>query len=371
MTDGGRKKSIITTSIIVVISNVLLAGFKATVGFLSNSISIVLDAVNNLSDAMSSVITIIGARLAGKPADKNHPYGHGRYEFISSAVISVLVLYAGITAFSESINAILNPSEPDYSTAALIVVSVAIVAKIVLGLFLRKQGEKYNSDSLKNSGQDSMMDSIISGATLLAAIIFIVFGVSLEAYLGVIISLFIIKSGYDMLRGAVSKILGERVDSELSQKVKTVICETEGVEGAYDLIMNSYGPERWLASVHIEVPDVWDAEKIDTVSRDITHRVAKETGVIITAVGVYSRNTTNDEVKIMRTKITETVMQEEYVLQMHGFYCDTKEKRIRFDVVTDFDAQEPMKVIDKVSEKVKAMYPEYDVFVQPDLDVSD
>ncbi len=371
MTDGGRKKSIIVTSIVAVITNVMLAGFKAAVGLLSNSISIVLDAVNNLSDALSSVITIIGARLAGKPADKDHPYGHGRYEFISSAVISVLVLYAGITALSESIKAILEPSEPDYSTAALIIVAVAIVAKILLGLYLRRRGNKLNSDSLKNSGQDSIMDSVISGATLLAAIVFIIFGLSLEAYLGLIISLFIIKSGFDMLREAVSKILGERVDSELSQKVKAVVCQTEGVEGAYDLIMNSYGPERWLASVHIEVPDVWDAEKIDTVSRDISHRVAKETGVIITAVGVYSRNTTNDEVKTMRTRITETVMSEKYVLQIHGFYCDTKEKQIRFDVVTDFEAEEPLAVVENITEKIKAMYPEYEVCIQPDLDFSD
>ena len=371
MSTNAREKAIIRTSFIGIAANLILAGFKTVIGLLSHSIAIVLDAVNNLSDVLSSVITVIGTRLAGKPADKEHPYGHGRYEYISAAVISVIILYAGVTSFSESIKAIIHPDTPDYSSVSLVIVGVAVIVKILLGLYVRKRGKSLNSDSLKNSGQDALQDALISASTLAASFIFIFFNISLEAWLGIIISLIIIKAGIDMIRETLSKLLGERVDSELSKDVKKTICETEGVVGAYDLIMNSYGPDRWFASVHIEIPDIWTAEKIDLVSREISARVAEKHHVLLTAIGVYSQNTSDDEVKALRTKITEAVMEEKYVLQIHGFYCSMNDKTIRFDLVTDFLAPDPKALIEAVSIKLKTLYPDYTITIQPDTDFSD
>ena len=204
-----REKVIVRTSIIGIIANVLLAAFKAAVGLLSHSIAVILDAVNNISDAGSSVITIVGAKLAGREPDKKHPFGYGRIEYLSAMIISVIVLYAGITSLVESIRKIINPETPDYSAVSLIIIGTAVAVKFFLGRYVKATGEKVNSDSLINSGEDARLDAVISASTLLAAAIFLIFHISLEAWLGALISLVIIKSGLEMLKDTISRILGE------------------------------------------------------------------------------------------------------------------------------------------------------------------
>ena len=186
-TESSREKTIIRTSVIGIIANVFLAGFKAVVGLMANSLAIVLDAVNNISDAGSSLITIVGTKLAGKEPDKKHPFGYGRIEYLSAMIISVIVLYAGITSFVESVRQIIPPETPDYSPVSLIIVGVAVVVKILLGRYVKSVGERVNSDSLINSGKDATLDSVISASTLAAAGIFLIFGLSLEAWLGALI----------------------------------------------------------------------------------------------------------------------------------------------------------------------------------------
>lgn len=190
--ETSREKTIIRTSIIGIIANVFLAAFKAVIGLMTNSIAIVLDAVNNISDAGSSLITIIGTKLAGREPDKKHPFGYGRIEYLSAMIISVIVLYAGITSLVESVKLIIHPKTPDYNTVSLIIVAVAVVVKILLGRYVKKTGVRVNSDSLINSGEDATLDSVISASTLVAAVIFMTFNISLEAWLGAVISLVII-----------------------------------------------------------------------------------------------------------------------------------------------------------------------------------
>ena len=261
-----REKVIVRTSILGIVANLLLAGFKAFVGLLSNSIAVVLDAVNNLSDALSSVITIIGTKLAGKKPDKKHPYGHGRTEYITATIIAAIVLYAGITSLVESVKKILHPEKPDYSTVAIVIIAVAVAVKLALGFYVKKTGKAVNSDALIASGEDARNDAVISAATLVAAGIFLIFGVSLEAWLGAIISLVILKSGYEMLRQTLSRILGERVESELSLGIKKTVAEFPQVSGAYDLILHSYGPDMLMGSAHIEVPDTMTAAALEDIS---------------------------------------------------------------------------------------------------------
>ena len=201
--DSSREKTIIRTSIIGIIANVFLAAFKAVIGIMTHSIAIVLDAVNNISDAGSSLITIVGTKLAGKEPDKKHPFGYGRIEYLSAMIISVIVLYAGITSFVESVKQIIHPETPEYNTVSLIIVAVAVVVKILLGRYVKGVGEKVNSDSLINSGEDATLDSIISASTLVAAGIFMIFHISLEAWLGAIIAVVIIKSGIEMLQDTI------------------------------------------------------------------------------------------------------------------------------------------------------------------------
>ena len=366
-----RDQIIIRTSIIGIIANVFLAAFKAVVGLLANSIAVVLDAVNNLSDALSSVITIIGTRLAKKQPDRKHPYGHGRAEYLSSTIISVIVLYAGITSLVESVKKILHPEAPDYSTVSLLIIAVAVVVKIFLGSFFKKKGKEADSDSLVNSGQDALLDSVISASTLVAAIIYVASGASLEAYLGVIISVVIIRSGIEMLREAISRIIGERADSDLTRELKKTICEVEGVLGAYDLIVHDYGPDRIMASVHIEVPDYFTADRIDVLAREIMQKVFVTHHVILTAVGIYSHNTSNDEVIALQEEIRRMATSQEYVLQIHGFYMDPVKKTLRFDVVVDFAAPDRQAVYTDLVKKVQALCPDYTLEVALDSDITD
>ena len=278
-----RDRIIIRTSIIGILANVFLAAFKAVIGLTAHSIAIVMDAVNNISDAASSVITIVGTKLAGKEPDKKHPFGYGRIEYLSAMVISLLVLYAGVTALVESVKKIIHPNVPDYTAASLIIVAVAVIVKIVLGRYVKHVGEEVNSDSLVNSGEDATLDSVISASTIVAAIIYLVFGLSLEAWLGAVIALVIIKSGIEMLRDTISQILGEKNDPDLAKNIKETVCSFPDVHGAYDLVLNNYGPDKWNGSIHMEVPDTLTADRLDQLIRDIcdvsgTHSYQQITG---------------------------------------------------------------------------------------------
>ena len=364
-----REKVIVRTSVLGILANLLLAGFKAFVGLLSNSIAVVLDAVNNLSDALSSVITIIGTKLAGRKPDKKHPYGHGRTEYITATIIAVIVLYAGITSLVESVKKIIHPERPDYGTAALVIISVAVVVKLALSFYVKKTGKAVNSDSLIASGEDARNDAVISAATLVAAVIFLLTKVSLEAWLGAVISLVILKSGFDMLRQTLSRILGERVDSALSLGIKKTVAEFPQVSGAYDLILHSYGPDMLMGSIHIEVPDTMTAADLDQLERDITDKVAEKHGVILTGISIYSVNTTDDEIARVREDIRRRVMSHEHILQLHGFHMHDDE--IRFDLVVGFEAPDRKALYAAVCEEIKAAYPDYQIYIAMDSDMSD
>lgn len=366
-----RDQVIVRTSVIGILANLALAGFKAAVGLVSGSIAIVLDAVNNLSDALSSVITIIGTKLAGRRADKEHPFGHGRIEYISAIIISVLVLYAGITSLIESVKKILSPTIPEYTAPGLLIIAVAVVVKLLLGRYVKGIGEKVDSNALKDSGQDAMMDSIISASTLVAALIFLTTKLSVEAWLAAVISLVIIKSGYEMLQESLSVILGERADSDLTRGIKETITSFPEVYGAYDLVLHDYGPRLMIGSVHIEVDDTMTVDRLDVLERDITQKVLAAHHVILVGISVYSHNTRDDDATKMLEDIRRAAMSQDYVLQMHGFYADPVEKVISFDIIVDYAAPDAVAVRQAVFDEVQRMYPDYTAIIAIDRDVSD
>ena len=369
--EASREKTIVKTSIIGIIANVFLAGFKAVIGLMTNSIAIVLDAVNNISDAGSSLITIVGTKLAAKEPDKKHPFGYGRIEYLSAMIISVIVLYAGVTSFVESVKQIIHPETPEYNAVSLIIVAVAVVVKILLGRYVKGVGVKVNSDSLINSGEDATLDSIISASTLVAAGIFLIFHISLEAWLGAIISLIIIKSGIEMLRDTISQILGERNDTELAKAIHDTVVSFPGVDGAYDLVLNNYGPDAWNGSIHIEVPDTYSADRLDQMIREIMMKVYSEHHVILTAVGVYSVNTKDEETIQTKKKVEKIVFANAYVRQMHGFYLTKDEKKMRFDIVISFDAKDRRAEYTDVVAAVQKAFPDYSLQVAMDTDFTE
>ena len=366
-----RDAVIVRTSVIGILANVFLAAFKAAVGLTAHSIAIVMDAVNNLSDAASSVITIVGTKLAGKEPDRKHPFGYGRIEYLSAMVISLLVLYAGVTVFVESVKKIIHPETPDYSALSLVIVAVAVLVKIVLGRYVKSVGEKVNSDSLINSGEDAMLDSVISASTLVAAGIYLIFHVSLEAWLGAVIAAVIIKSGIGMLRETLSKILGERADAQLARDIKATINSFPEISGAYDLVLHNYGPDDYNGSVHIEVPDTLSADVLDKLIRKVTVTVLEKHHVLLTAIGVYSYNTKDPVAAAAREKVAQIAAENPDVLQTHGFYLDQAEKTLRFDFVVSFDAKDRKQVYRDVYENVQKAYPDYKLQIAMDTDFSE
>lgn len=366
-----REKIVIKTSVIGIITNVFLAAFKAGIGLLSNSIAIVLDAVNNISDAGSSIITIVGTKLAGKAPDKKHPFGHGRIEYLSAMMIAVIILYAGTTSLIESVKQIIKPETPDYNPTSLIIIAVAVVVKIVLGAYVKKVGEKVKSDSLVNSGADATLDAVISFSTLVAAVIFMVFNLALEAYLGAVIAVIIIKSGIEMLKGTISQLLGEQNDLEVAKAIKKTVMGFKNVLGVYDLILNNYGPNRWNGSLHIEVPDTLSVVELDQLLCEISVKVVKEHRVLLTAIGVYSVNTKDEHVIKMQQKLKEVALKQEYIRQVHGFYLLEAEKQMRFDLVVSFDVENRLASFKKAVAEIQKVFPDYQLQAVMDADFTE
>lgn len=361
-----RQEKIIKTSVIGIIVNLILVAFKAFVGIVTNSIAITLDAVNNLTDALSSIITIIGAKLANRPPDKNHPYGYGRIEYFSSVIIAAIVLWTGITAFMESWPKIFTPDVTNYTTVSLVIIAVAIVVKLALGRYVKSVGEDINSQALVASGSDALFDSILSLSTLVAALVSIFFHISLEGILGVIISLVIIKASIDMIRETVDSMIGSRVDSELSRKIKESICELPEVYGAYDLSLHNYGPEDMQGSVHVEVDDSLTALEIHNLTRQISLKIYEEFSIILT-VGIYARNNKFNDIK---NDLYEIASKYDEIIEIHGFIVYETQKLITFDMIVDFDADR-QKVKNKVLTEIKQKHPQFTYQVIDDYDVSD
>lgn len=368
---NNREKIVVRTSIISIVSNIVLAGFKAFVGLLSNSIAIVSDAINNLSDALSSIITIVGTKLAGKAPDKRHPYGYGRIEYMTSLVVSGIVLYAGITAIVESVKKIIHPETPDYSLITLVILIAGIVVKFVLGMYVKKKGKDVNSDSLVASGSDAFNDAILSISVLASAIVYMIFNISLEAYVGVVLSLFIIKAGFELIKESVDNMLGVRIESDLAKNIKKEVIKEKDVQGAFDLVLHDYGPDRYSGSIHIEVADTLSVADIDKISRRITKNIKEKYGVILHTIGVYSVNTKNKKISSVQKEIQDIVFSHKGILQMHGFYFDEEDKSISFDIIIDFKVKNRDEVYKDIYNEVQKRYKDFTISITLDIDFSD
>ena len=358
-----RGRVIVRASVIGILTNVGLAVFKAAVGFLTHSIAITMDAVNNISDAASSLITIIGTKLAQKEPDKKHPFGYGRIEYMSALIISVIVLYAGISSLVESVKAIIHPDTPDYSVPAVIIVAVAVLVKVILGTFVQRTGQRVNSDSLVASGRDAINDAVISATTVIAALLYVFAHISVEAWLGALISLVIVKAGFDMLMETVSKILGESADPTLVREIKKTVTSFEDVSGAYDLVLNNYGPDSYNGSIH-----TYTADQVDTLIRRIQTAVYRKHRVILTGIGIYSVETRDQEAVQIRREVERLVLSNPYVLQMHGFYYHRDPRSIRFDLVISFDSPNRQASFQEVMDQVRKKYPDAQVYGTMDTD---
>ena len=360
-----RSQEIIRTSWIGIAANVLLAGFKAAVGLMASSVAIVMDAVNNLSDALSSVITIVGTKLSQRPADRQHPFGFGRIEYFSAIIIAVIVLSAGITSLIESVKKIFDPTEPAYTTTTLIVIVVAIVVKLILGRYVKGKGEQQKSDALIASGSDALFDAVITLATLVSAGIMLLWGVSLDGILGALISVVIIKAGVEMLASPVNELLGTSISAELTKQIVKEVSDFDGVHGVYDLILHNYGPDVKIGSLHINVYDTMPAHDIHGLTRKITMQMFERHGIVMT-VGVYAIATGDNRNAQLQTKVMQALAAHEDIVQVHGFYYSEKDRMLSVDVVPDISVHDEAAFVSRLTSEIQPMAPDMQVVVVVD-----
>ena len=365
-----RSSQIIKTSWIGIATNVLLAGFKAVVGILASSVAIVMDAVNNLSDALSSVITIVGTKLSQRPADRKHPFGFGRIEYFSAIISAVIVLSAGITSLIESVKKIFHPTEPSYTTVTLIVIIVAIVVKLILGQYVKRKGEQLNSDALIASGSDALFDAVITLATLVSAGVMLLWHVSLDGILGALISLVIIKAGVEMLASPVNELLGASIPAELTRQIRQEVSAFEGVHGVFDLILHNYGHDVKIGSLHINVYDTMSAHDIHRLTRQISTEMFRLHGIIMT-VGVYAVATGANRRAELQSKVMQTLAAHRDIVQVHGFLYSERDNMLSVDVVPDITVHDDDALVSRLTAEIQPFVPEMKVVVVVDHNYSE
>lgn len=361
-----RNNQITKVSIVGIGANAVIAAFKVIVGLLSNSVAVLLDAVNNISDALSSAITIIGVKLAGRKPDSKHPFGYGRVEYFSAIVVAGIIFAAGVSSMIESVKAIIHPEQTSFTWVSLMVIVVAIVGKLILGGYFKNRGKVLNSDALVASGLDASFDAILSASTLLGAAISMLWDINIDGYIGVAISAFIIKAGIETLLDPLGKVVGKRVQGELATAIKSKVTALPGVLGAYDLILHDYGPDTAIGSIHIEVSDTLPSYQIQKICRRVSALIYSEFKAVMT-VGIYVLNNTDPEVVAMREDIRKTAMSQEGVLQIHGFFVD--EEEIAFDIVISFD-HDAHAICHWLSEEINKKYPGKKIHITTDTNYS-
>ena len=348
-----REKIVIKTSVINIILNLFIASVKGIIGFFTNSIAITSDAINSLVDSLSGIITILGIKYASKLPDKKHPYGYGKIEHMSEFLVSSIILYAGITECIESIKKIIHPDHVHYDNFIIVILVTAIIIKYILGWYIDKKSKEANSDTLHIAGTHAEHGAIMSISVLVSALFYKIFNIKIEGYVGIFLSLVVIKSGFDLIKRSIDNIIEKRIPKKISLKIKEMIMEEREVQGVYDLILNSAGYEA------------------DILTRKITKKVYEKFGIVIHTIGIYAINTHNKEIISMREKIKETILKYDGTIDIHGFVVDNKNKTCSFDIVIDFSILNRKIFKDLIIKELVKIYPGYTFEIILDTDISD
>lgn len=361
-----REKKIVRVSTIGIAANFLLAAVKIAVGLASGSIAIVSDAINNLTDSASSIITIVGTKLANKPPSKDHPFGYGRIEYITSVVIGIILLYTGVQMFITSAKKIVHPEDIHYSTGMLIVIAATIFVKLFLSRYTKKAGKKYNSGALTASGADARNDALISTMTFLSAIIYIILGISIDALASAVISLFVVKTGIDVFVDMHGHFLGQRADKQLSETIYEDVRSCPHIIAAHDLILHDYGPDRMTGSINVEVDHSLTVGEIFPYLHKLQLHLLKEHMTYI-VFGLYAVDMDHEETKDLVELLTSLAGEDSHILGFHGLDVDSEIKTIYCDITLDFDCDRES-IYRRVTNAIQKKYPDYAVFVTVDTE---
>lgn len=364
--DGLREKIIIKTAVLGIVVNVFLAGIKILIALASNSVAIISDAINNLSDAFSSVITIFGSKLSLKKPDENHPYGYGRTEYIGGLIVSVVVLMLGLQFFKNSVEVIVEPQKTSFEAGALWFLLFAIFVKLLIAKHYKKVGENTKSISLKAVGAEAFGDAMISCIILISALLSYFYEIFIDGYAGVVASVFIIYNGVILIKETFDKIIGVRVEKEVSDTIYQAVLECEIVQGAYDLILHNYGVERYVGSINVEVDEHLKLPLVSQRLNELQVEIYDKYRVYL-VFGIYSVNLGQNSAKEC---IKNALLDIKSVLNIHAFFINLKQKRIRFDVTVDFKEPDIAGLRAKIEERVAKRFEGFEIFIVIDREFS-
>ena len=363
-----RRKKIIGVSIIGIVANLLLGVLKAVLGLLSGSIALISDALNNITDSSSSLITIVGTKLAAKAPDKQHPFGHGRTEYLTSLLIGGIVFLTGFQSLISSVKAVFNKEDINTDITTVIIIIVTIAAKILLGTFTENSGKKLNSTALIASGADAKNDAVVSVVTLISTILYMFANISVDGIAGVIISVFILKTAYEVLSDTIKKILGERVDGEIVRGIKDIVRNTEGVINCFDLILNDYGPDFYTGSINVEIEDDRSIGEMYPILHEAQTKIYNKYNVFL-VFGFYSVDVDDERYIKIKSLLKNYKENERHIINYHGIVIDEKDKTIYCDITRDFDITSET-VIENVNRILKEEFPGYNIHVNIDTEFS-
>jgi cation diffusion facilitator family transporter len=363
-----RRKKIIGVSIIGIVANLLLGVLKAVLGLLSGSIALISDALNNITDSSSSLITIVGTKLAAKAPDKQHPFGHGRTEYLTSLLIGGIVFLTGFQSLISSVKAVFNKEDINTDITTVIIIIATIAAKILLGTFTENSGKKLNSTALVASGADAKNDAVVSVVTLISTILYMFANISVDGIAGVIISVFILKTAYEVLSDTIKKLLGERVDGEMVRGIKDIVRNIEGVINCFDLILNDYGPDFYTGSINVEIEDDRSIGEMYPILHEAQTKIYNKYNVFL-VFGFYSVDVDDERYIKIKSLLKNYKENERHIINYHGIVIDEKDKTIYCDITRDFDITSET-VIENVNRILKGEFSEYNIHVNIDTEFS-
>ncbi len=361
----------VLASIVGIFCNVFLFAVKFAVGLILHSVSVTADAFNNLSDAGSSIISFVGVKMAEKPADKDHPFGHGRIEYIAALVVSFLVLEVGFTFLKDSFGKILHPETMNFQIVSVVILILSIAVKLWLGLFNRKLGEKIDSKVMMAVFTDSMGDVITTAATILSLIFFAVTDINIDGIVGVGVALVVMWAGVGIAKDTLEPLIGQAIDPEVYEKIKHFVEKYDGIEGTHDLIVHNYGPGRSMASIHAEVPNDVDIEQSHEIIDRIERDAAKELGIFL-VIHMDPVEMKDKRVLKIRDKTVQLLHDLDPACTIHDFRMVHGEHQTNliFDMVVpiDYDEKKKSDLSLQLMEKIKEVNPRYECVITVESD---
>ena len=360
MRQQDRQKKIIQTSVLGILVNLAIAAVKIVIGLAAASLAIVSEGMNNATDAASSLLTLVGTKLSAKHPDEKHPFGYGRVEYLTGVVISVLILYTGVSLVKESVEGILHPGEMSVTLTAILIVAVTAVVKFALGVYTLKTGKTLGSASLEAVGEEGRNDAIFSLVTIAVSLIYLFAGISLDAYAGLVFAAVVIKSGFGTLKESTGDILGRPGKKELARTLYKEIRRTPGILNAADMMLHDYGPDAYAGSVNIEIDHgMTIGEAYDFIHR-LQLRIMHEYRVTM-VFGIYAVDNDHAQIREIRRNVGAFIRKQEHVKSIHALYLDSESQRLYCDFVVDYALRDWDGLRQEFGNYMKELYPDFRV----------